>query len=124
MLRWQVRIPSIPCTGEQQLVLMLQAPNLITKLGSGRISSELTTNLAVYLACVLNRRRELAFLGTVLNEGTQYGDLVFRAPNPGRALLMLRGGPPRGAVAALGAALGGPGGGARGRGGAPPSGAC
>lgn len=104
MLCRQVGILSILCTGEQQLVLMLEAPDLITKLGRRCISSELMNNLAVYLARVLNGRREPAFLGTELNEGIQYGDLVFRTPNPGRPLLVLR---VMRAGAALGAALGG-----------------
>jgi len=86
---------------------MLEAPDLVTKLGSGCISSEPTINLRVQLACVLTRPREPAFLEAVLNEGIQYGDLVFRAPNPGRPLVVLRGATLNGAVAALGAEIGG-----------------
>lgn len=90
---------------------MLEAPDLITKLSRRSISSELMNNLAVYLARVLNGRRKPTFFGTELNESTQYGHLVFRTPNPGRPLLVLRG---VGAGAALGTTLGRSRGGARG----------
>jgi hypothetical protein len=86
---------------------VLEPPDLVAKLGSGRFSSELPTNLALQLCCVLNRCREPALLAAERNEGTQYDDLVFRAPDPGRTLALLHAWQRRGSVAALGAALGG-----------------